>query len=515
MEETPRSSLDFPLPSETTESVVQDTVTSSAPVLWKLYLSHTLSTWNARTFEFGAIIFLAKIFPGTLFYASCYALFRSGAATLLSSRIGGYVDRTHRLTAVRHSIIWQRIPVAASCLFLMAMLRYSQHRPLVLSFFAASVGLAGIEKLAFIANTVSIERDWVIIVSESLSLDRQELNSTMRRIDLVSKLIAPLCISLVDGYSTKLAIWVVFGLNAISVVFEYFAIAQVFSVIPELGHGKVIPSAFEVGSADEQPYMQFSATDSPTLFNRTLDFLAPWKEYVTNPAFLASFALSILFLTVLSFASQMTTYLLALGFTSIHISVMRLVAVVFELSATCAAPILMRKIGTVRAGLWFVNEQLISLALAVGLYAVVGSQTQLAGIALVVGITLSRLGLWGFDLCVQFLVQEDAPEDSRATFSSIEVSLQNLFELLSFAITIVFHRPEDFKYPVYISVGAVAVGAACFAGFVRQKRGHLLHTSKCLQRKGRTGYDILPTVEEEQEEYPGEGPHNTGAEIQG
>lgn len=49
----------------------------------------------------------------------------------------------------------------------------------------------------------------------------------MRRIDLFCKLLAPVFISLLDGLSTKAAIWTVFGMNAISVVVEYGAIAQV------------------------------------------------------------------------------------------------------------------------------------------------------------------------------------------------------------------------------------------------------------------------------------------------
>ena len=81
-----------------------NTKKSNRNVLLRLYISHTLSTWNSRTFEFGAVIFLAAIFPGTLFYASCYALFRSAAAALLSSWVGGLVDRTHRLVLVRRSI---------------------------------------------------------------------------------------------------------------------------------------------------------------------------------------------------------------------------------------------------------------------------------------------------------------------------------------------------------------------------------------------------------------------------
>lgn len=494
------TSTDTP-PSETSQHPTEPRVQNKAPraLLYRLYISHTLSTWNARTFEFGAVIFLAAIFPGTLFFASCYALFRSAAAAALGSWIGSLVDSKNRLYIVRQSIIWQRISVALSCLILAMLLAGNpQNGLIVYGLFATIVALAGIEKLAFVANTVAVERDWIIVVSDSLGVERQELNSAMRRIDLICKLIAPLGIGLLDGYSTKIAIWVVFSQNAISVLIEYFAIAQVYAAVPELGRGK------ELGNTTETPRSPGGTPIAPsrTTLSTIKNNIRPWKDYFQNPAFLASFSLSLLYLTVLSFASQMTTYLLTLGFTSTHVSLMRLVAVILELSATCAAPLLMNKIGAVRSGLWFVNEQLFSIMAAVAFFAATTSQThlKLAGLALVAGVALSRLGLWGFDLCVQYLVQEDAPEAIRGSFSAIEMSLQNFFELLSFATTMVFYRPEDFKYPVYISTGAVALSAACFAGFVRQKRGHLLHTSKCLRRAGKSGrYQILPTIEEEVE----------------
>lgn len=365
--------------------------------------------------------------------------------------------------------------------------------------FFASVILACFEKLAFVANTVSVERDWIIVVSDSLAVDRQELNSAMRRIDLICKLIAPVGIGLLDGYSTRVAIWVVFAQNAISVAVEYFAIAQVYTAVPELrhsqAHGQPETSNIELHQSEDH-----NVAADPTPHTGINSTLRPWKNYVQNPAFLASFSLSLLYLTVLSFASQMTTYLLTLGYTSTDVSIMRLVSVILELSATCAAPWLMSKIGAVRSGLWFINEQVISIALAVGLFSTVKSQAKLAGGALVLGVCLSRLGLWGFDLSVQYLVQEDAPEATRGSFSAIEMSLQNFFELLSFATTIIFYRPEDFQIPIYISAGAIVLSAACFAGFVRQKRGHLLHSDRCLRRIGKKArYHVLPTIEEEVE----------------
>lgn len=49
----------------------------------------------------------------------------------------------------------------------------------------------------------------------------------MRRIDLLAKLLAPVLISLIYDYSFTVAIWVVFAQNTLSVLVEYFAIAQV------------------------------------------------------------------------------------------------------------------------------------------------------------------------------------------------------------------------------------------------------------------------------------------------
>lgn len=55
-------------------------------------------------FEFAAFLFLAAVFPGTLLYASIYALSRSFAVFLLSSSIGKLMDRLDRLVTIRHSI---------------------------------------------------------------------------------------------------------------------------------------------------------------------------------------------------------------------------------------------------------------------------------------------------------------------------------------------------------------------------------------------------------------------------
>lgn len=78
----------------------------SAPsaVSRRLYVSHFLSTGNSRLFEFGSVLYLATIFPGTLLPMSVYAVARGLSAIFLSSALGQYIDTGNRLQIVRLSI---------------------------------------------------------------------------------------------------------------------------------------------------------------------------------------------------------------------------------------------------------------------------------------------------------------------------------------------------------------------------------------------------------------------------
>ena len=71
---------------------------------WKLYVSHFLSTWNSRSFEFASVLFLAHIYPNTLLYLSLYAIVRSASAIVFAPMIGRAIDKCARIWIVRISI---------------------------------------------------------------------------------------------------------------------------------------------------------------------------------------------------------------------------------------------------------------------------------------------------------------------------------------------------------------------------------------------------------------------------
>ena len=93
-----------------------------------------------------------------------------------------------------------------------------------------------------------------------------------------------------------------------------------------------------------------------------------------------------------------------------HIGIARAVSVAFEVLATWVAPWLMGKIGPIRSGLWSIIWQMLFLGAGVAIFwACANDRPIVSASALVGGTILSRLGLRGFDLSVQLIVQEVSP----------------------------------------------------------------------------------------------------------
>jgi solute carrier family 40 (iron-regulated transporter), member 1 len=132
------------------------------------------------------------------------------------------------------------------------------------------------------------------------------------------------------------------------------------------------------------------------------DFLV----YFRHRVFLPSFAGACLYLTVLSFAGQMVNYLLSAGYSSSNVGIARTFAVVFEILATWLAPWLMGWIGPVRAGAWLLSSQMVCLIGGITLFWLFEDHPIISASSLVGSTILSRLGLRGFDLCSQLIIQD-------------------------------------------------------------------------------------------------------------
>jgi len=175
----------------------------------------------------------------------------------------------------------------------------------------------------------------------------------------------------------------------------------------------------------------------------------------------------------------MIVFLLSLGYSAVAVGIARTICTLFELSATWTTPRLIEQFGNVKAGFYSITWQALWLTFGVVCFIInwedlisgtrYGDLIKASG--LVGGVILSRIGLWGVDLTTQIIVQDEVEEDSRGAFSTAETSAQNLFEMLSYVSTIVWYRPEQFQWPMFITLGSVYAGCLTYAIYVDKMKG--------------------------------------------
>ena len=164
---SPCRSTSLSLPSDNEDSGEQCTDKSSKSIdsalTRRLYVSHFLSTWNSRLFEFGSVLFLASIYPHTLGPISVYAMWRAVIAILFAPAVSWWVDHGDRLVVVGGSIVGERLATAASCFLLLALTRQRGVGVswLASGLFSAVIILAGVEKLCSVMNSAAVTKDWV------------------------------------------------------------------------------------------------------------------------------------------------------------------------------------------------------------------------------------------------------------------------------------------------------------------------------------------------------------------
>lgn len=61
-----------------------------------------------------------------------------------------------------------------------------------------------------------------------------------------------------------------------------------------------------------------------------------------------------------------------------------------------------------------------------------------------------------------------------------------MFDVLQYMSTIIFSKPDMFKYPVLMSCVSVVVALCVYTSFVRKRRGHLIHFYEKLMERGST-----------------------------
>nr|CAB3266280.1 solute carrier family 40 member 1-like [Phallusia mammillata] len=538
-----------------------------------IYAGHFFSSWGDRMWHFAIPLFLFELDPTSLILSAAYGLTLTCCVLLFGPLVGDWIDQTPRLHAARVSLVIQNLAVILCAILLLVNFQFGdKNASYIIGVEIGAIVLGAISQLASVATGIIIQKDWIVVVAQGKKDMLAELNSMVRRIDLSTKILAPMAcgqiMAVADlfGGAIFITCW-----NACSMCIEYLLLKKVYDRTPALSQ----KASQDGEQADDHEMVELHATDGDEntendaketkpdkpkekkpkqsvimkMFGFIFTVKDGWKSYIAQPIALPCLGFSFLYLTVLGFGYITTTYAYSQCFSEFMVGILLAAAAVTGIIATFIFPIMRQKLGLVRTGLFNAVFQTLTLGMCIASVFVAGSpfyllpanqphqdsipnttlsipvvttlptsmnvsvlnttmvlttksilsnstvqpqqkigsdlflkcqegtsppSSYLSVSLLMAGIILARVGLWGFDLTITQLIQENVAESERGIVNGVQMSLNNLMDMIQYILVLALPYPKQFGILVMLSSLAVCIGYVLYCIYARRVRGHLL-----------------------------------------
>ncbi|KAG7460459.1 solute carrier family 40 member 1-like [Solea senegalensis] len=350
-----------------------------------IYVSGALSMWGDRMWHFAISVFLIELYGRSLLLTAVFGLVVAGSVLLLGALLGDWVDRNPRNKVAHASLFVQNISVTVCSIVLMLVFSYKQRIEqiwdgwLTVVCYTVVIILADVANLASTALTIAIQRDWIVVITGYNRGHLAGMNATMRRIDQVTNILAPLAVGQVMTLASNVVgCGFILGWNLVSLIVEFFFLSRVYRIVPALS---VKPPGVEVDEvylqrmerrrlqaegnvAQPQPLTEGNCntrlqlkeiTDLPLCFRRFRWLMSTckdgWRAYYRQPVFLAGMGLAFLYTTVLGFDCITTGYAYTQGISGSLLSLLMGVSAITGLLGTVMFTRLRKTYGLVNTGI--------------------------------------------------------------------------------------------------------------------------------------------------------------------
>ncbi|XP_044221834.1 solute carrier family 40 member 1 [Thunnus albacares] len=363
-----------------------------------IYMGHALSTWGDRMWNFAVAVFLVELYGNSLLLTAVYGLVVAGSVLLLGAIIGDWVDRNPRLKVAQTSLLVQNSCVIACGILLMVVFQFKEELVklydgwVLTTCYILVITIANIANLASTATSITIQRDWVVVVAGQDSSKLADMNATVRIIDQLTNILAPMLVGQIMAFGSHfIGCGFISGWNLCSMCVEYALLWKVYQKTPAL--------AAKAGQKEEQQELkQLSPTKDPEngqspeessqpLMNETSvvtkadspkqqgccyqvseplrTLKAGWVAYYNQNIFFAGMSLAFLYMTVLGFDCITTGYAYTQGLNGSVLSLLMGASAVSGICGTVAFTWIRKKCGLIRTGFISGIAQLTCLIMCV------------------------------------------------------------------------------------------------------------------------------------------------------
>ncbi|CAJ1078695.1 solute carrier family 40 member 1 [Xyrichtys novacula] len=380
---------------KTCSESVRDFFTSAK---FLIYMGHALSTWGDRMWNFAVAVFLVELYGNSLLLSAVYGLVVAGSVLLLGAIIGNWVDRNPRLKVAQTSLLVQNSCVIVCGILLMVVFQFKEQLVelyngwILTTCYILVITIANIANLASTATSITIQRDWVVVVAGQDSSKLADMNATVRIIDQLTNILAPMLVGQIMSFGSHfigcgfISVW-----NLCSMCLEYMLLWKVYQKTPALAvkagqkeqqqelKQLSTPKELENGQSPEElshPLMNETAAvdkpDSPKRHGLCHQVTEPlrmfrdgWVAYYNQNIFFAGMSLAFLYMTVLGFDCITTGYAYTQGLNGSVLSLLMGASAISGICGTVAFTWIRKKCGLIRTGFISGVAQLSCLMLCV------------------------------------------------------------------------------------------------------------------------------------------------------
>lgn len=426
-----------------------------------LYILYFMACLMERTWRFALPVVLSNIAGGGYQAVAILCFMSPLACFLFAPVVGRILDKVNRVAGV-----WSLLSLqCSSIIFSGCLLIHALQNSLCITsgpLFNLILALQMVEKLAAVTSEVAIERDWLTKVcgKENTSVLAHG-NSMLRRMDLACDFLGTVTYGWMFDFVGPIGATIY--TTSIAICSAPVLYALIFLKLEDgLRSNSHRDGTTQMGSGGK-----FSIT-----FNA-------WKQYFFNNSMLPSSIVVVLlyFNVALSPGGILTSFLTVKGMNGTSLAIFRGACALMGFVGSYWGKILIEQYGLLVSGRYALASLVVSLGSSVLIFLFglnswnSDSQTSSHLIVFAVGIVLSRIGLWTFDMVNTQLFQQYADGSQPSATASTEMALCSLSEIFMLGVAAFLSIPMDTFFCLLVgsSYGAIVLGAMIFHTWSKNK----------------------------------------------